>query len=260
MTCASETKGAPKPYERENTPIRYQDNTRLRDLKASVLATAGFSATEAAWILDISRASVYRSARRMGFKWQVPDEDDALRNPVRRDLDATEEAMIEAGNARALLAPIARMKPSEAVDHLIWLVGELLWSEEIHNPSPAPGLRLTMLEARFLFLLDRRRGHVVPKRSVYEAIYAEVAEDERPTMKNLDVVLVNLRRKLVAAGVATRIETVHDRGWCLQVVAGALDWQRPLETSRQRAASASAQSAPPQRKPPASPTSHAPEA
>lgn len=219
-----------KPADRDSQTATGPGMTRGRQfcyLKASVLAAAGFTPTEAAWLLDTSRATMTRAAHRLGFEWKARDgTDDFEQMRVRRDLDATEAAMQAAGNVRSLQERVAAMPPRDAVEHLVWLLGELLWAEESHSLTPAPGLRLSPTEARALFLLDRRRGSVVRRTSIMAALYSDRSDGDTPDDKIADVIICKIRAKLSAAGVPARILTRWGSGFVLDCAAGVLDWQR----------------------------------
>ncbi len=202
----------------------HTEQTRLLDMRVAVLCAAGYTTTEVAWLLNVERATVWRGGKRLGLDWKASDEQAALAPVVARDLDVTEAALVAAGDVKSLLAPIADLKPSEAIEHLVWLVGEILWNDDRHNPWPYPGLYLTRREARLLFLLDRRRGHVVHRGNLFAAAYAEVPEDSRPKVKILDVTLAHIRKKLKAAKVPARIEAIFGTGLVLHAEPGTFDW------------------------------------
>lgn len=200
--------------------------THLFDLRATVLAAAGFSATETAWLLDTSRASVNRARHRMGLAWKTPDMDAFLGDAARvvRDPAFIEAALQTGGEARSLYDLIADMKPTAAIEHLVSVIEDLLWTWGRDSLCPAPGLLLTPLEARILRLLDRRCGSLVAYENLIAGVYAEVPEDRRPQPRALAVSMCSLRKKIAAAGIAADIITEWGVGFRLKAAPGTFDW------------------------------------
>lgn len=212
-----------------NTTARYEGTAQI-DLRVGVLAAAGFTQTEAAWLLSSSRSAMARAAGRLGIRWPAmgagPDAVPDRPAPA-RDAALTEAVVAAAEKGRDLYEIVGDMKPAAALDHLIWLLGELLHDAQSQSLSPYPGLNLRSAEARLVYALFRRRGRAVSRANLLAMAYAEVPEAEWPAEKIIDIMVCTVRQKLVAAEVPARIETSWGTGYALHVEDGVFDWSNP---------------------------------
>lgn len=106
---------------------------------------------------------------------------------------------------------IEDMKPLDAIDFLLNVIHQLT------DPSRSEaGVLLSGQRQRIFDLLWMRRGKIVSRDAVYEALYGNRDADSLPFPKGLDVQIYNLRQAL--KGTDWIIETANGHGWMLRSV------------------------------------------
>ena len=82
--------------------------------------------------------------------------------------------------------------------------------------GPDDSLKLRPNERRILECLAKRRGRIVTRENLFEALYWHLPEADWPdTTKSLDVYIVHLRTHLQAVGAGERMQVIrthHSRG------------------------------------------------
>lgn len=190
------------------------------DRRVAALLRTGFSVTEAAWLLDTTRSTVWRSCDRM----EVTEEVRLLNNqlmgwkPVSAlsvDHDLLKRLMDALPHRTSLEAAVGDMKPLEAVEHLLYILGEIIWTPEKLSRTPHPDLTLTDSEAVILHALWRAKGAVVRRGALHAAIYASDL-DSAPDPVILQCFMVRIRKKIRDAWLPIEIRTARGEGWELR--------------------------------------------
>jgi len=187
------------------------------DRRVAALLRTGFSVGEAAWIIDKSYSTIWRSCDRM----EVTEEVRLLNNQLRGrrpvsalsvDHDLLERLMAALPHRTSLEAAVGDMKPIEAVEHLLYILGEIIWSPEKLSRTPHPDLTLTDSEAVVLHALWRAKGTMVRQSALYTSLYASDL-DSAPDPVIVQQFMVKIRKKISAAWLPIEIRTARGEGW-----------------------------------------------
>ena len=76
-------------------------------------------------------------------------------------------------------------------------------------------LGLTIMEAKWLTILERQPNRLVTREQLLARLYSTRSVDEIPDLKMIGVLACKVRRKLRLARRSTRIETVWGMGYRL---------------------------------------------
>lgn len=122
---------------------------------------------------------------------------------------------------------VSRMKPDDAIEHLLYLV-------EAHIPSPEaidwwslPGVHLTPKEKLLVLSLARYPGRLFTTEQLMVQLYGENM-DNAPDDQIIRVFLSKLRKRLAPLGFV--FETVHSLGYRLHVPANIeFPWSKKEE-------------------------------
>jgi DNA-binding response OmpR family regulator len=91
---------------------------------------------------------------------------------------------------------------------LTFYEGRVYW-EGAHLP-------LSPQETLILQTLVKRHGQVVEKETMFAMLYNDLPDCDWPELAILNVHMVRIRKRLVAAAIPLLIETIWGRGWLLR--------------------------------------------
>lgn len=109
---------------------------------------------------------------------------------------------------------VGRMKPDDAIEHLLYLVEAFVPSEEEVLSWSLPGVHLTPIQKTLTLALARHPGRLFSTEQIMVQLYGENM-DTAPDDKIVKVLLSHLRRKLTPLGFV--FETVWGMGYRLHV-------------------------------------------
>lgn len=191
--------------------------TAALDRRVAALLRTGFAVTEAAWILDKTRETIWRSCDRMGVTEEVRLLNNRLQgwkpaSALTVDHDLLKRLMDALPHRTSLEAAVGDMKPLEAVEHLLYILGEMIWAPEKMSRTPHPDLTLTDSEAVILHALWRSKGSMVRREALHTALYATDL-DAAPDPVIVQCFMVKIRKKISDAWLPIEIRTVRGEGW-----------------------------------------------